>query len=136
LKDEITVEQWLRLLNRRVFFWLEENRLGVLRGAQAYRAKRQLVLTVDTRSLVEAHSPRILLTHMNTGATRPFAYARGRDTFQTIRNYPLDARRRVVELTVSRQVRDITAHVLKVEELGGEQPPLILWERNTDRQSV
>jgi hypothetical protein len=127
LCDGITVKQWLRLLNRRVFFWLEESRLETLRGAQAYRAKRQLVLTVDTRRLVEAHAARILLTHMNTGATRPFAHKRGRDTFLTIENYHFQQRRRVVELTVTREVPDISKYLVKVEELGGEQPPVTLW---------
>jgi hypothetical protein len=127
LCDGMTVKQWLRLLNRRVFFWLEEDRLDTLRGAQAYRAKRQLVLTVDTRPLVEAHGTRILLTHMNTGTTRPFAFKRGRETFCTIENYPFRQRRRVVELTVTREVRDIRKYVLKAEELGGERPPMTIW---------
>ena len=127
LHGGITVSQWLLLLNRRVFFWLEETRLDTLRGAQAYRAQRQVVLTVDTRGLVEAHAARILLTHMNTGATRPFAHDRGRDTFCTIGKYAFKERRRVVELTVARQVRDIKKYVLKVEELGGNKPPVVLW---------
>ena len=127
LCDGITVRQWLRLLNQRVFFWLDEARLDTLRGAQAYRAQRQVVLTVDTRRLVEAHATRILLTHMNTGATRPFAHKRGRDTFRTIGKYPFQERRRVVELTVARQVPDIRKYVLNVEELGGNRPPMTLW---------
>jgi hypothetical protein len=126
LADGMTVEQWLRLLNRRVFFWLQESRLETLRGAEAYRSKRQLVLTIDTRSLVEAHSRRILLAHMNTGATRPFAWPRGRHTFYTITKYPFDIRKKVVELTVTREVRDIAKHILRVEEMGGDQPPLTL----------
>jgi hypothetical protein len=129
LRGGITVSQWLRLLNRRVFFWLEESRLDTLRGAQAYRAQRQVVLTVDTRGLVEAHAARILLTHMNTGATRPFAHDRGRDTFRTIGKYPFKERRRVVELTVALQVSDIKKYVLRVEELGGNEPPVVLCSR-------
>jgi hypothetical protein len=127
LSGGITVSQWLRLLNRRVFFWLEESRLDTLRGAQAYRSQRQIVLTVDTRGLVEAHAARILLSHMNTGATRPFAHERGRDTFLTIGKYPFQERRRAVELTVARQVSDIRKYVLRVEELGGNKPPVVLW---------
>jgi len=127
LCDGITVKQWLKLLNGRVFFWLEEARLAKLRGAQAYRAQRQLVLTIDTRRLVEAHAARIFLTHMNTGATRPFAHKRGRDTFCTIENYQFQKRRRAVELTVASEVHDVSKYVLKVEELGGNQPPATLW---------
>jgi hypothetical protein len=127
LCDGITVRQWLLLLNRTVFFWLEESRLDTLRGAQAYRAQRQIVLTVDTRRFIEVHSAHIRLTHMNTGATRPFAHKRGRDTFCTIKNYPFHARGRVVELTVVRAVSDITKFVLKVEELGGNMRPATIW---------
>jgi hypothetical protein len=64
---------------------------------------------------------------MNTGATRPFAHERGRDTFCTIKNYPFQQRRRAVELTVSRGVSDISKFVLEVEELGGNEPPVTLW---------
>jgi hypothetical protein len=123
----ISVKEWLRLLNGRVFFWLEESRLNTLRGAQAYRAQRQLVLTIDTRRFVEAYAAQILLTHMNTGTTRPFAHNRGRDTFCTIANYPFQKRRKAVELTIGREVHDMSSYVLKVEELGGNEPPVILW---------
>ncbi len=128
LRGGITVKQWLLLLNRRVFFWLEESRLDILRGAQAYRAQRQTVLTLDTRGIIENYPTRIRLTHMNTGATRPFAHERGRNTFCTIKNYPFRKRRRVVELTVAREVRDMSKYVLTVEELGGNQPPLTIWK--------
>lgn len=127
LRDGITVEQWLRLLNGRVFFWLEESRLGVLRGAQAYRAQRQLVPTADTRRLVEAHADQILLTPINTGATRSFAAERGQDTFSTIEIYPFETRRKVVELTIERGVENIAEYVLKAEELGGGQGAVTIW---------
>jgi hypothetical protein len=126
LTDDTTVKQWLRVLNGRVFFWLEEKRLNGLRGAEAYRKQRQCVLTVDVQRLFEAHADRILLTHMNTGATRPFAFPRGRNTFCTVEEYP---RRLAVELTVEREVHDIRSFVLKVEELGGGKPAATLWEK-------
>jgi hypothetical protein len=68
----------------------------------------QVVLTVDTRGLIEARAARILLTHMNPGATRPFAHERGRDTLLTIGRYPFQDCRRAVELTVARQVSGST----------------------------
>jgi len=107
----MTVSKWLRLLNSRVFLWLDEKRLNVLRGAEAYRAKRQCILTVDVRRLVETHGERVLLTQMNTGTPRPFAFPRGSETFRTIEGYQ---RRRAVELTIDREVRDIRNFVLKV----------------------
>jgi hypothetical protein len=126
LTNGLTVKEWLRFLNDRVFFWLEEKRLNVLRGAEAYREQRQCVLTVDVRGLVEAHAESILLTHMNTGATRPFAFPRGRETFCTVEGYK---RRRAVELTVKRGVRNILNFAVKVEELGGGKASVTVWER-------
>jgi hypothetical protein len=91
-----------------------------------FREQRQCVLTLDVRGLVKAHTDRIPLTHMNTGATWPFAHERGADTFCTIEGYQ---RRRAVERTVQREVRDIRNFVLKVEELGGGEPPLTVWQK-------
>jgi hypothetical protein len=126
LTNGMTVKEWLRLLNGRVFFWLEEKRLNVLCGAEAYREQRQCVLTLDVRGLVEAHGHRIRLTHLNTGATRPFAFPRGRDTFCTIEGYK---RRRAVELTIKREVHDIRNFVIKVEELGAGKAAVTVWRK-------
>ena len=43
LQGKMTVEQWHRLLNGRVFFWVDENRLNVLRQARAYRDERGML---------------------------------------------------------------------------------------------
>jgi len=62
---------------------------GLINGVNdrmKFREQWQCVLTLDVRGLVKAHTDRILLTHMNTGATRPFAHERGADTFCTIRH--------------------------------------------------
>jgi hypothetical protein len=56
-------------LNSRTFFWLSRYRIWSLLGARAYRDVSQTVLTVDTRSLVAAHRPRIWLSPMNSGST-------------------------------------------------------------------
>jgi hypothetical protein len=125
----ISVVEWFRLLNNRVFFWAEEKRLNVLRGAEAYRLHRQTVLTVDTRPLVEAYGPQILLAHMNTGATRPFAHPRGAETFRSIAEYPFTERRRVVELTVDKGVPDIQRFVIQVDELGGDEAGRTIWPK-------
>jgi hypothetical protein len=125
--EGLSVQAWFRLLNERTFVWLEQKRLNVLRGAEAYRAERQTVITLDTKRLVEAYGSTILITHMNTGATRPFAHPRGSDTFRKIEDYPFDARKRVVELTISHGVPDIKRFTIRVQELGGDQPPTTIW---------
>ena len=39
-------------------------------------------------ALVARHGPRMLLAPMNTGAIRPFAHPRGRETFLPLGEYP------------------------------------------------
>lgn len=46
---DMTVEQWLRLLNSKVFFWLQRERVNRLLGARAYRDSSHLVITFDTQ---------------------------------------------------------------------------------------
>jgi predicted HTH transcriptional regulator len=45
---DMTVSEWLRLLNRQVFFWVREQRVNELLGAQAYRDHAHIVLVLDT----------------------------------------------------------------------------------------
>src|SRR4051794_20339202 len=41
---DMTVEEWLRLLNGKVFFWLQRQRIDRLLGARAYRSGSHLVI--------------------------------------------------------------------------------------------
>jgi len=124
LKSSLTgglkLEDWYRTLNDRVFFWLTEERLLTLMSAEAYRDAAHDVLILRTRDLVAAHEVDIELTAMNTGATRPMAFPRGRETFKKISAYPFDDRvaRRlepVIELTVLGRVPKIAEYVERVE---------------------
>jgi Family of unknown function (DUF7002) len=116
-------EEWYRLLNGRVFFWLTKKRLNTLLCANSYAGAKHTVLTVDTLSLVNANQNRITLAGMNTGNTRPFAHPRGPDTFKRMHDYPFQERAkyglngRVVELAVEGGVPDIARHILSVDEM-------------------
>jgi hypothetical protein len=84
----------------------------------------QLVLTIDTRSLVKAHRDRILLSGMNTGSTVRRPLPRGLRTFLPIADFPYAERRRtrsasdaLVELTVAGAVPDILDHLIAVDEV-------------------
>ena len=59
---DMTVQQWLDVLNDRVFLWAHPRRLATLRAAAAYRHSNHDILVVDTARLVEAHADRIRLT--------------------------------------------------------------------------
>lgn len=115
-----TPEEWYRLLNSRVFFWLTEARLKTLVCAREYAGAEHTVLTVDTYGLAVAYEQQITLAPMNTGNTQPFAHPRGPDTFMRMRDYPFEARAkygnngRIVELAVDGGVPDVPKYTLKV----------------------
>jgi hypothetical protein len=122
LRDNLTPSDWYRILNQRVFFWLSAHRLEKLLGARAYRSHFHDVLYLDTASLVRDYEDLITLSPINSGATRPIAVPRGRDTFRRIEEYDFNywkkkrtKRNAVVELAVTGGVSDIERYVFKVE---------------------
>jgi hypothetical protein len=52
---DMSIQQWLAILNDRVFFWLHPAKLDRLLGARLYRTFEQDVLVIDTNSLLDAH---------------------------------------------------------------------------------
>lgn len=112
---------WYQLLNERVFFWLNRDRLITLMSAAEYYGKPHTVLELDTSGIVTDYADRIELAHMNTGNTRPFPHPRGRSTFQCLSDYPYERRERlndysaVVELTVLSGVPNVRNYVRKAE---------------------
>src|SRR5439155_25294958 len=136
---DMTVTDWLRLLNRKVFFWLSEQRVERLLGAQLYRDLPHLVLVIDTRSLVAAHEAEITLAPINTGAVLFNPQPRGSDTLLPIAQYDFQhwrARRgpqsAIAELAVDYAVPDIHEHVLRVERRQHQHPKEIVSERHGD----
>jgi hypothetical protein len=134
---DMTVEQWLGLLNDRVFLWAHPSRLAKLLEARLYRDSVHDVLVLDTARLVDAHRDRIRLAGMNTGSTMfPNAPKRGSDTFQTIDSFPFDERRRagkalaynVVEVCVLDGLHDVTDFVVRVERRRGAAVLETLYE--------
>ena len=105
-------------------------------GLRRRLKKRQTVLVVDTKGLVERHYPRIRLSPYNSGSTKPNPFPRGRDTFLPPDEYHFEYWRKkrskkeaIVELTVEHSVPDIADFVLLVKEMGASQPEEILWTR-------
>lgn len=114
---------WLRILNARSFFWVTKARLLGLLGGRAYRNLPQVVLTVDTASLVEAHRERVELSRINSGSTIYNPQPRGPDLFKSIEAYPYDELRRrrgpgnaIAELVIVGGVPDIENHVVCVHD--------------------
>jgi hypothetical protein len=71
LTDGTTPRQWYELINHKVFFWAEEQRLHRLLGARDYRKLEHDVLTLDSATFIPAYAEAIWLCHMNSGNTWP-----------------------------------------------------------------
>jgi hypothetical protein len=137
LRDGLAPTDCYRLLNARVFFWLTRARLHRMLTARPYRELEHDVLELNAAALVTAHRPRITLSPINSGATKPFPRARGRDTFLPITDYPYAnwrsrraAGERVVELSVLGGVPDVERFVQRAMTMSGEQVIGVLFERS------
>jgi hypothetical protein len=134
--DGMTPREWYRSLNAKVFFWTSMQRLQRLLTAKAGRDIAQLVLTVDTHSLVTAHRDRVLLSGMNTGSTIRRPLRRGPRTFLPVAEFPFEKRHRtrspsdaLVEFVVDGAVPDIMDHLIAVEEIGPDRR-VEVWRRS------
>lgn len=135
LLDDLEPEDWFKLLNGKVFFWLTRRRLEAMLGARAYRDDRHAVLVVDTAKLLARHGERVSLSAINSGCTKPFPQPRGLDTFQGLEDYPFqewDQKRGgkdpVVEVAVDYSVPDVREITLVVEEAGAGKPSEVIWQ--------
>lgn len=112
LTDDMTVADWLGLLNGFVFLFPDERGLRSLHGA--YRSEPCVVLRVRTASLVRAHGPRMRLAGINTGYPLRRPALRGAGTFLPIEDF---ARPVVKEVAVLGGIPDLADHLESVEQL-------------------
>lgn len=116
---DMSVEEWTRLLNEHVFFWVREERLLGLLAARAYRGRSHTVLTLKTAELVQRQLEQIRLTALNTGSTIDAPRPRGSKTFKRVDDFDFAARRRaaganaVVELAVLDGVRELDSELIE-----------------------
>jgi hypothetical protein len=126
----LTPAEWYALINARVFFWLDPNRLN--RQRAACEPRPQVVLAVDTAGLVAAYHGQIAVAAINTGNARRRPARRGISTFVPFNSWlesgwaseaaalGITERKRShcpVELTVVDSVPDIMQFVVNVYEL-------------------
>jgi hypothetical protein len=124
----ITPAEWYSLLNGMVFFWCDRDRLNRQLGACGERP--QIVLTLDTKRLLDRHAGRVAVAPFNTGNARRKPATRGRVTFVPyaiwlgsawrseaeglgIRERP--SSHAPVELTVAGAVPDVADFIVAVE---------------------
>jgi hypothetical protein len=136
---DMTVGEWLELLNSLCFFWPTIERVERLLRASHYAGRCHDVLVVDTKALVARQAEAIRVAAINTGATRPFARPRGRDTFLPLEDFPLSDRLgrvgragAVAEVAVEDAVPEIGEMLLRVERWVGPTNEMPLWIRSGD----
>jgi len=128
LLDNLQPQDWYRLLNSKVFFWVSKKRLMRLLGAKAYRNKKHDIIELDSRPLVENISEEIWLCPINSGSTIMNPRPRGKETFARIQDYPYAAWRkkrgrteRIVELAVDYGVPNLQDFVTRVVQMKGDK---------------
>ncbi|WEX14249.1 hypothetical protein P2T68_27080 [Pseudomonas sp. G11] len=120
-----TPRQWYELINHKVFFWAEEQRLHRLLGARDYRRLEHDVLTLDSATFIPAYAEAIWLCHMNSGNTWPMPHRRDTEIFRRIPDYPVRRSgkpiKTVVELVVDYSVPNIAEYVVEVRRMRGSE---------------
>lgn len=126
----LTPSQWYELLNSKVFFWFDPERLNRQRGACGHFP--QVVLKIDSDRLLRRYAAQTSLTPINTGNARRKAALRGAATFvpysvwegsawlseaHALGTRPRPRRHPPVELTVTDSVPDVMDFVLSVQYL-------------------
>jgi hypothetical protein len=129
LPAHLTTEQWYRIINNKVFFWVSQERLGRL--LRSYEHQVHDVLRVNTASLLDSHFARTWLCHMNSGNTLPIPHWRDETVFKRIDDYPVNSvgkpTKEVVELVVDYSVPDIAQHVIDVTRVQGDETQGVIW---------
>jgi hypothetical protein len=135
---DMTVPEWLEMLNSRVFFWPRLERLRRVLGARASRGVQYEVITLDTASVLERCGPAVRLSAVNSGsAMYPSTGPRGSHTFATVADFPggrlrLGGARRdaVAEVAVIGGIAAVERHVVRVERYHGDQPGREIYPRS------
>ena len=132
-----TPKDWYRLLNGKVFFWPNLQRLVRFLGARAYRDSDHEVITVETQRLLLDCGGSIYLSPINSGATLYKPVPRGAETFLRVVDYPFDQWRRkrssseaVAEIAVDHGVVNIDRCATEVKRWRGRSPEAVLWSRD------
>lgn len=121
---------WYRLINSKVFFWLDPDRLN--RQRQACEPRPQIMLLIDTTRLLDRYGEKASVSPINSGNARRKPASRGRSTFVSYASWSesgwesesagLGTRTRPrshqpVELTIDGAVPDIMNFVIRVQRL-------------------
>jgi hypothetical protein len=133
LASGLTPEDWFELLNSKVFFWLDLERLN--RQRLACGPSPQVALIVNASRLLMKYNDLATVTPINTGNARRSPALRNFTTFVPYKRWLIDRwadenipgvrprprNHRPVELTISEAVPDILDYVIAVVPLSSGQ---------------
>lgn len=106
LKDDHTVESWVRLLNKRVYLFADRTAMQKVLDRYVEQDGAQDVLIFSPLRLVEQAQAQIELSAQNTGAlARTSNAAKGKDTFLSITRFP---NKKPAEVTIVGGLTDLT----------------------------
>ena len=126
LNPDTSIEEWLEPLDSLVFLWPTTKRVRSFLRADSYADMQHDVIVLETAQLIARHGDRLLLSRLNSGATRSIEHKRGRDTF-----WPLDdprtterlrhgrRDRAVAEIAVPGSVLDVGEFAIRTERWHG-----------------
>jgi hypothetical protein len=125
---------WYRLINSKVFFWVDLQRMD--RQRRACGRRPQVVMVVDTKRLLDRYAGVASVSPINTGNARRRPAVRGLSSFVPYASWfasgwnsesvglgtrPRPRSHRAVELTVNGAVPDIMDFVIRLHRLGPGQ---------------
>lgn len=106
---KITIPEWLALLNRKTFFFLSREK--ALRLAEDYANYDNVLLEVETASLLRTHADHTTLCRIHSGSFLQNPRPRGRDSFIPLAEYHYNKRHDTpAELALDRTVPNILAY--------------------------
>lgn len=114
LPKDISIADWCKFINKRVFFWADWIGLRILISAKEYVYKPHLVISIDTSKLLKKYENKVTLSPINSGSTfpkkgrtdpEPRSYA----TFKNISEYTTPW---ITELAVDYGIPDILDYAI------------------------
>ncbi|BEP13406.1 hypothetical protein acdb102_17170 [Acidothermaceae bacterium B102] len=114
LVEGITPENYIRLINDRVYFYMKAADVERVRGVRDAEGQPQLLLTLDSRRLLADYQGSVRVAKINTGATIGMQGRRGPRTWLAIDKFPGRATE-VKEFTVLDGISDVTPYLVSAE---------------------
>lgn len=92
--QDMSPGEWMRELNRRVFFFPTKRRVYGLLNARLARDRHRIAIVLETAALLDFGADHIELSAINSGCATRKAPLRGKTTFQPLHRYPFEERRK------------------------------------------